>query len=135
MKTIVVKDANILIDCATIEVLQAVLSLDYAFMTTDLVFEEITELHQREAVESVVKSKLLRIVPLAPEEVLLVEEKTNKHKRLSLEDCSILYLCEREQAIALTGYAALRKVMSRHQIEVHGMLWLLAEKCRRTAQP
>ncbi|MEL6627284.1 MAG: hypothetical protein AAFO96_27495 [Bacteroidota bacterium] len=127
MGNIAVKDANILIDCAKIHILGEVFQLPYQFQTTDLVGAEVTDDEQRSELDVYVENGSLSLVGLNVEEILLIQELRDRHLGLSLEDCSVMYLAEKENAILLTGDGTLRKSSAKVNIEVHGILWLLRQ--------
>jgi predicted nucleic acid-binding protein len=127
MTRVAIHHANILMDCASLGILEEVFSLDYAFQTTDLVWEEVSVPSQKASIQEWIEKNALAIIPLTPKELAIVAERALQHSALSLEDCSIWFLCEQEDAILLTGDAALRKVVAQQGIEIHGILWLLDE--------
>lgn len=54
-----------------------------------------------------------------------IDARSQEHRSLSLEDCSVWYLAETTNGILLTGDKA-----AQSGIEVHGTLWLLIELVR-----
>lgn len=127
MASVAVKDANILIDCAEIGILEEVFQLPFQFKTTDLVWEEVSDGEQKTALEAFVEDQQLELVELSIEEISHLQEIEQNFPGLSIQDCSAMYLAEKEGGILLTGDGKLRKTSTQEGIEVHGMLWLLRE--------
>jgi predicted nucleic acid-binding protein len=127
MNTIAIQDTSILIDCAKLGLLAALVQLPYRYKTTDLIFNELWDSESREAVQACIdrgELTLERIDDVALEEVATLQ---SQHRSLSLEDCSVWYLAEQEGAMLLTGDSQLRKKATRGGLEVHGSLWVLVE--------
>lgn len=133
MKTVAIQDASILIDCANLDIFAHVLSLPYRFQTTDLIFLEIEYGAAAAAVAKCSEKGLLSVISFTTEELTNIDERSQIHRSLSLEDCSVWYLAETAQGILLIGDKVLRKKASQSGIEVHGTLWLLME-LERTGQ-
>ena len=74
---------------------------------------------------------------LLPDEVTLAEELSGEQSTLSTNDCFCYYTAVKHSAILLTGDAQLRLFAQRHDIEVHGVLWVIdvivdAQLCSET---
>ncbi len=127
MAVVAVQDANILLDCAGIEILDLVFAMPYQFKTTDLVWAEITDPTDRNAIELWVSVEKLTIESLDASEIEIIYLRSQAHPGLSLEDCSAWYLAEREHGFLLTGDKKLRNTAQREGLEVRGSLWILKE--------
>ncbi|MCO5069035.1 MAG: hypothetical protein M9910_10205 [Kiritimatiellae bacterium] len=128
---IAVQDANILIDLELAGLFDLWFQAGIETHTTDLIRAEL-ENGQHEQALGYFKSKHIREHRLAYEELQEVarveREVGNKAK---FNDCSVLYLAEKIDAMMLSGDKALRNAGKARQIEVHGTLWifdLLIEK-------
>lgn len=123
---IAIKDANILIDLANCDLVEACLRLPYEFVTTELVLLQLQQEAQWGAVEPFVATGLIRTVTLsADEECLLAADPLIRV--LGHVDMQVLWLAVRERAILLTGDLQLRKEASKLKVQVHGLLWVLDE--------
>lgn len=127
MKRVAVQDANILIDCVQLDLLDLVMELPYQFQTTDFILAEMTDPVSKETVQHLVDRDDIHVKEFTVEEVEILGTRSNQYPGLSLEDCSAWYLAEKENGILLTGDGALRKKASQAGIEVRGSLWILSE--------
>ena len=109
MKVVAVQDASILIDCANLDILDNVLSLPYHFQTTDLIVLEIEYGAVAGAVVKCIENEQLSVSSFSAEEIMEIDARSQAHRSLSLEDCSVWYLAEIAQGILLTGDKTLRK--------------------------
>ena len=109
MKIVAVQDASILIDCANLDILDDVLFLPYHFQTTDLIVLEIEYGAVAGAVVKCIENEQLSVSSFSAEEIMEIDARSQAHRSLSLEDCSVWYLAEIAQGILLTGDKTLRK--------------------------
>ncbi|MDE0102422.1 MAG: hypothetical protein OXN89_08575 [Bryobacterales bacterium] len=58
-----------------------------------------------------------------------------QHHGLFVNDCFCLVSAKSRQGIPLTGDARLRRVVNKHDVEVHGVLWLVEELAAAGACP
>jgi predicted nucleic acid-binding protein len=124
---IAVQDANILIDCADMQILDAVFALPFHFMTTDLIWAEITTPHNREALNAHIQEGKLTVTSLDSEALEAIIRLEQEQTGLSLQDCSAWYCAEQGQGMLLTGDGALRKKARKAGLTVHGSLWVLQQ--------
>ena len=124
-RLIAVKDANILIDCAQVGLLEAVFQLSYAFHSTDLILAEITDPTQQQHIRGYVHQGKLHIHSLGMNELDNIQALNAVYTGLSLQDCSALFLAQENGAILLTGDRKLRKIARKRKLAVCGILWLL----------
>lgn len=120
---ILVNDANILIDLLKLDLIDHFFDLDYEFHVTDFVMAEIQEENTGKLDVLIQNGKLMKRV-FEFDEMGRISDLESKHPGLSIADCSCLYLAGGLSAVLLTGDAALRKNAERHNINVHGLLWV-----------
>lgn len=122
--TLVVNDANVLIDFIKLAILKPFFELDFEFYTTDFVLYELHE-HQQEQLESYIKQDILKIRTFKTEEILEVLQFQQQKPQLSPQDCSAFYCAQELNANLLTSDKLLRQWAAEKQVEVHGHLWIL----------
>ncbi len=130
MQSIAIKDANILIDCAEIELLDAVFQLPLVFKTTDFIWQEILVANQQDYIQPYIRAERLKVTSFTADEVLAISQLQYESTGISIEDSSALYLARKDSAILLTGDGKLRRVAQQTGIQVHGIIWLLDEVLR-----
>jgi predicted nucleic acid-binding protein len=124
---IVVSDSSCLIDLRNASLLDAFLKLPYEILIPDTLFEE--ELLKFTAAQ---KRALLRgglkVMELPGESVLRAQEISRGYPQISIHDSFAFVLAERHPGcILVTGDGALRTLAVAHDIEVHGVLWIIDE--------
>lgn len=124
---IIVSDSSCLIDLRKASLLHAFLRLPYEIVIPDTLFEE--ELLKFSAAE---KATLLqgglKIVELPAEGVRRAQGLERAYPALSIHDCFAFTLAERTpNSILLSGDGKLRSIAEQHDLEVHGVLWLIEE--------
>lgn len=124
---IVVSDSSCLIDLRKVSLLDALLSLQFEFLIPDSLFED--ELLKFTAAQK--KALLhggLKVIDLPGERVLRAQAVIRQAPRLSVNDGFAFALAESHPGcILLTGDGELRDLATRHQMEVHGVLWAIDE--------
>ena len=125
MQPVAVKDANILIDCVELSLLEQVLKLSITFKIPDFVWAEIEVPSQREVIQPLIELGSLEVISFSPAEIEGILSISDAHSGISFEDSSALFLAKALSAILLTGDKKLRKVGQKTGVEVHGILWLL----------
>lgn len=89
--------------------------------TTDLVVHEL-----RHPLSIFIDSKRLQVKSFGGLEMAdLVLSHATQPKRISLPDCSVLFLTQKLGGILLTGDGNLRHCAERAGVEVRGTLWIL----------
>lgn len=118
---IVVHDANILIDLYKTDLLKSFCSLGFENHTTNLVLEEIEQ-----SVHQYVQTGLIQQHTLTSEQLEQTREILTTEKRVSLSDCSVLWLTKElgDTTYLLTGDKQLRKCAEKREINVRGLLWI-----------
>jgi predicted nucleic acid-binding protein len=124
---IVVSDSSCLIDLRKVSLLDALLRLPFEFLIPDTLFED--ELVKFTAAQ---KKALLRgglkVIELPGERVLRAQAVIREGPRLSVNDGFAFALAENHPGcILLSGDGELRDLATRHQMEVHGVLWVIHE--------
>jgi predicted nucleic acid-binding protein len=124
---IVVSDTSCLIDLRRVSLLDALLRLPYEFLIPDTLFED--ELLSFPTTQKDALIQLgLKVVDLPGEQVLRAQRVLQESPRLSVHDGFAFALAESSPGcILLTGDNRLRALANRHQIETHGVLWVLDE--------
>ncbi len=122
MPTLLVTDANILIDLALVKEHLLLFLPDHAVHTTYDVYFELSP-QQVDSWAPFVKNGRLQLAD-APES-LIIQFRSELSKRLSDPDLTILALAEDRQAILLTGEKLMTRTFRGRGYEAHGMLWLL----------
>lgn len=124
--TLLIHDANVLIDLISIDLLDLALDLPFRMATTDLVRQEIEDTDQIRALESCINSGKLDIITSSFEEIKAIASVMEKCNRLSLADCSVLYHATELDSIVISGDAKLRKEATTRHVVVHGTPWIMS---------
>lgn len=124
---IVVSDSSCIIDLRKVSLLDAFLKLPYEILIPNTLFEEellkFTDAQKRALVMGG-----LKVIDLPGERVLRAQQVIRSAPRLSVNDGFAFSLAEScPGCILLTGDGGLRDLAVRHQIEVHGFLWVVDE--------
>ncbi len=121
--TIVVNDANILIDLVKLEILSQFFGLNFQFCTTDLVLEELHDC-QKSAFQVYIDSGQLEVHEISEIQLVDIIEIRLQKPGLSEQDCSAFYQAEKLNATLLTSDNTLRKFAKVKKLDVHGHLWV-----------
>lgn len=120
---VVIHDANVLIDLHVGGLLDAFFRLGWENHTTEAVLDEVEQ-----PMETFVKRGLLKVETLHGEDLVAIAVlRARQPRRVSIEDCSLLWLAERMRAALLTGDANLARCARDAKLTVHGTLWILDE--------
>ena len=125
---IAVKDASVLIDLISADLLGQWFKLGIETHVTDFVLEEIRRPGQRLVVDSFVNAGLIHVAELASGSVqeLTVLSALSRELNVSIPDASAVRLAERlENGFLLTSDGLLRRGTERRGVEVRGFLWIL----------
>ncbi len=124
---IIVSDSSCLIDLRKASLLEAFINLPDEIMIPDTLFEDEL-LSFSEAEKSSLLENGLNVTTLPGDGVLRAQEIASKFSTLSIHDCFAFSLAERNPGcILLTGDRSLRKIATNHEINVHGVLWVIDE--------
>jgi len=121
---VAVQDANILIDLELAGLFDLWFQAGIETHTTDLVRGEL-ERGRHEQALGYFKSKQIREHQLtAPELVEVSRLEQAVGSKASFNDCSVLYLAGKINAMLISGDKALRSAGKVRHVEVHGTLWI-----------
>ena len=120
---IVVNDANILIDLIVLEILPYFFDLEFEFLTTSLVLNELFE-EQQEQIQTYIDSGILTVHEMTAEQLEEINSIQRAKPRLSQQDCSAYYQAVIEEGILITSDNTLRKFARENHVDVHGHLWV-----------
>jgi predicted nucleic acid-binding protein len=124
---IIVSDSSCLIDLRKASLLDVFLRLPYEILVPNTLFEDEL-LRFSPAQKELLLRGGLQVIDLPGESVLRAQAIVGAHSRLSIHDGFAFALAEsRPGSILLTGDGGLREVAERHEIEVHGVLWVIDE--------
>lgn len=115
-----IADANIFIDIILLTLFDEFFSLPFEIWTTQSVLLELMD-SQQALLESFSDNQLLTIHDEA------IDDSLHFSRSLTIADHSILSLAHSYQVICLSGDLPVRKWCNKHQIEVHGILWIFDE--------
>jgi len=130
--TLLIHDANVLIDLISIDLLDLALGLPFGMVTTDLVLREIEDTEQALALASCIERGKICIITSTMKDMNTIVAYAGKCTCLSLADCSVLYHATVLNGIVISGDGKLRKEAKSQRIEVHGTLWVLSQLVRIT---
>lgn len=122
-RTIVVNDANLLIDLSKLRLVDSLFALDYVFCTVDAVWDELRS-DQQEPYLPYIQSARFHIGTIDASDLGAVLAVRQERRQLSFPDCTALVYARLHQAILLTSDKNLRSTARAHHIAVHGHLWL-----------
>jgi predicted nucleic acid-binding protein len=124
---IVVSDSSCLIDLRKVSLLDALLKLPCEFLIPNTLFEDellkFTPIQKKALVRGG-----LQVIDLPGERVLRARAVMRQAPRLSVHDGFAFALAESQSGcILLTGDGELRSLATQHNMEVHGVLWVIDE--------
>ena len=122
-RTIVVNDANLLIDLSKLQLVDSLFALDYTFCTVDAVWNELRA-DQQAPYQPYIHSGLFQIGQIEASDLEAVLAIRMKRRQLSFPDCTALVYANLLHAVLLTSDKNLRSTARAHHIAVHGHLWL-----------
>lgn len=124
-KQIVIKDACILFDLVDLNLLKDFFQLEMIALTTPQVIGEITNEIQWNEISKFIENGQLQID--ADGEYYAIQELYDEYSGLSLPDCSVLELAIRKDAIIYTSDGGLRKIATKRNFSIRGVLWIVEE--------
>lgn len=119
--TLLISDANVIIDLEIGGLIKQIFSLDYEFAVPDVLYEE--ELKDN---HSNLPKLGLKQLELQPESVEYAVELGARYRKPGRIDLMALALAKQEQCRLLTGDQALREASRAEGIEVVGTIWLVS---------
>lgn len=120
---IIVNDANILIDLVELRLLPHFFDLEFEFITSELVLDELFE-DQYEALSPYIDGKKLVVEEMTGDDIIEIMTIQSKKPSLSEQDCSAFYQARKSEATLITSDNTLRKFAQENEVEVHGHLWV-----------
>jgi predicted nucleic acid-binding protein len=124
---IIVSDSSCLIDLRKASLLDAFLKLPYEILIPNTLFEEEL-LKFTGAQKTALIRGGLKVMDLPGERVLRAQQVVRGAPQLSIHDGFAFALAETHAGcILLTGDGSLRTLAAAHDIEVHGVLWVVDE--------
>jgi predicted nucleic acid-binding protein len=122
---IAVKDANVLIDLEIAGLLDLWFQLGHQTLTTDLVVGQL-KVGQHKEILSHVSNGNINVHKCSGEFLVRAFDlMTQIGYGPDIADCSVLLLAIDSGAMLLSGDKPLRKGAVKHEVEVHGTLWIL----------
>ena len=129
--SMLVVDANILIDIHHGDLTRSLFSMSFSLVTTDLIASEL-EVPNYEYLMDLG----LRSIELSSDQIELLLQLSSSYRRLSVKDLSALILAEEWHVPLLTNDRPLRDIAAESGVEVHGTLWILDKMvCRNLISP
>ncbi len=126
MTRIIINDASCLIDLKKGRLLHVMLSLPEVHFVIPFPVRVSELLDFTDQEWQVLDDSGVETFDLPPEGVAAAIDLKSRHPGLSANDCFCLVTAQgREEAVLLTGDAQLRRVAEQHQVEVHGVLWMV----------
>jgi predicted nucleic acid-binding protein len=123
---IIVSDSCCLIDLRKASLLAAFLRLPYEILIPNTLFEE--ELLRFTEEEKALLAGALKVMDLPGESVLRAQQVARDLPHLSIHDGFAFALAQDHAGcILLTGDGDLRDLAAKHDITVHGVLWVIDE--------
>lgn len=124
---IVVSDSSCLIDLRKVSLLDALLRLPCEFLIPDTLFEDELLKFTAAQKKALIRAGL-KVIDLPGERVLRAQALIHQAPRLAVHDGFAFALAESYPGcILLTGDGELRNLATRHNMEVHGVLWVIDE--------
>jgi hypothetical protein len=123
-RTLVISDANILIDMKCGDLLVPMFQLEYRFAVPDVLFESELRVHHPEFMRLGLRK--MELTSASVEYVLRLAAEIGQ-RGVGRNDLFALALARQESCMLLTGDARLRALAEKEDREVHGTLWLVGE--------
>lgn len=124
-KKIVIKDACILFDLVDLNLLEDFFQLEVFAFTTPQVIGEITNEEQWKVISKFVAEGKIQIDNEGTFEI--IASINNEYPGLSLADSSVLELAIRKNAIIYSSDGGLRKISTKKNLTVRGIIWIIEE--------
>ncbi|WP_341199272.1 hypothetical protein [Croceibacter atlanticus] len=121
---LVVNDANILIDLVELQLLPHFFALEFEFLTTTLILEELFE-EQQDELKQYIDEGILVCEEMTAQDIEAIKQIEQNKPKLSQQDCSAYYQAQTKNGTLITSDNTLRKFAQSTQIDVHGHLWVL----------
>ena len=123
-------DTNVLIDLHRGQILRQFFALPYYFISSDVIIDELLDPDGGE----LMRMGLMR-GELSGDRVLEVEKLSGYHRNIAVNDLFALVLATSLGLPLLTGDSRLRTLATKHNVRVHGTLWVLDEMVGKSLNP
>ncbi len=124
---IVVSDSSCLIDLRKVSLLDVFLRLPYEFLIPNTLFEEELLKFTTAQKNALVRGGL-KVIDLPGDRVLRAQQVMRQIPKISVHDGFAFALAEGHPgSILLSGDGELRRLAAEHEMEVHGVLWVIDE--------
>lgn len=128
---IAVQDANVLIDLEIAGLFDLWFKTGIETHTTDLIRAELEKGSHTQAVSYFMSGQVVEHA-LSFDEIMVVSELEREvGSKAKFNDCSVLYLAMKLNAMLISGDKPLREAGKERRIEVHGTLWILDQLVER----
>ncbi len=132
---IAVQDANVLIDLELAGLFDLWFQTGIETHTTDFIRAELERGGHHQALTYFESGQVCEH-PLSFEEIMAVSELEHEiGSKAKFNDCSVLFLAVKLDAMLLSGDKPLRKAGNKRHIEVHGTLWIFDQLVERRLMP
>lgn len=121
--TVVVNDANVLIDLIKLDLTDPFFSLNLDFHTTDIIIDELHP-EQQETLRPYVEKEIFIIESLSSDDLREMNILQSKRPQLSIQDCSAIVCSKKISATLITSDNTLRKFAKQQDVDVCGHLWV-----------
>lgn len=122
---IAVQDANVLIDLELACLFDLWLQLGIETYTTDLILGELEDGGHRQALAYFRSGRMISHGLSFAELEQVSELEREIGSKAKFNDCSVLFLAMKLNAMLISGDKALRKAGKDRSVEVHGTLWII----------
>lgn len=122
---VVITDVSVFFDLYHLQVLPEFFALDLEIHTTDFIYNEIVNSEQRSEFEVFERSKKLHIIKITPEDEHEIQIMPLSRANRSFPDKTVLWKAKQLKCTLLTCDNKLRNEAIKHEIEVHGSIWVL----------
>lgn len=128
---VAITDVSVLFDLFNVGVLPEFFGLDIEVYTTDFIYNEILQSDQKHEFEIFVRSGKLKILDVDETEQEIISTMELTYTNRSIADKTALFKAVQMRCMLLTCDDKLKKEANKHELEVHGSIWVidqLAEK-------
>lgn len=121
--TVVVNDANILIDLVKLQLLPHFFGLNLDFHTSDIILDELHQ-GQAEQLQQFIDNGTLKVITFTDDELIEIAMLQAQKTQLSEQDCSAIVCAQKLSGDLLTSDNTLRKFAITKKLVVRGHLWI-----------
>lgn len=122
---VAITDANIIFDLFEMDLFETFLSLNYDYITSDFVLNEIKDENLKLKINSFQSKHLISIESLDTEQLEAALKIRKEQPGLSIPDCSVIVLAQKHNALILSGDKVLRNKACHFRLECKGILWVI----------